>query len=443
MSPEPIPGIVDALDRPWVLPTKEEKAAAYAALCDCDVANELLSEPTIAMHIRGERGPALQKVIAAVVKDPMELENAVYSGQPAGMQVFAILSRKLKERLKRRDEPPPPPPPPLTLEETKKKATSLFSKCKYAAAADAYEAALSLATPSTESDLVASLHANLAACRLKQQRWMDVVKACDAAVTLKAAYTKAIYRRAQAKRALGRLNEAFEDTSLAIESLSESSANATGMDATRREVEKLQAAVSAEIAAKRKEAEVAALEERGLKLLQGNLCGNLDTELRQEIEKHVVVPQILIDDLMVRNHTGMLKGLAIPPDSPRFDVTAKVVERQGGRFVYFSVDVAVPYRGVLTKLGAEKAYWYNYIHGTVRLHNINHYTASESWLSELGPELNADGTIKPEARRPGDTEIELRKIAPKLAELMKAAMQKAVEAFKERLGGAEVAGFLL
>ena len=63
------------------------------------------------------------------------------------------------------------------------------------------------------------LHCNLAACRLRQRLWKEAVESCDAACNIHPQYTKALYRRAQAKRALKEYDGAIADVEAAQVSL--------------------------------------------------------------------------------------------------------------------------------------------------------------------------------------------------------------------------------
>ena len=126
---------------------------------------------------------------------------------------------------------------PKSAAEAKARANALFGKGRVAEAASMYQAALNLAqgemtnSDSTESDdpsvatgdaeppARAVLHCNLAACRLRQRMWREAVEACDSACDLHARYTKALYRRAQAKRALREWEGAMEDAKAAHEAL--------------------------------------------------------------------------------------------------------------------------------------------------------------------------------------------------------------------------------
>uniref|UniRef100_A0A7S4C1E6 Uncharacterized protein n=1 Tax=Chrysotila carterae TaxID=13221 RepID=A0A7S4C1E6_CHRCT len=100
--------------------------------------------------------------------------------------------------------------------ELRAEGTTAFKASDVGAAATKYEAALALFTPSppppqgedaaamlkqaTELRLACLL--NLAACRLKQQRYYDVISACDLAIEIDDGSAKAWFRRGQACMAL-------------------------------------------------------------------------------------------------------------------------------------------------------------------------------------------------------------------------------------------------
>ena len=127
---------------------------------------------------------------------------------------------------------------PNTSYGAKLEANSLFSQGKIAEAAEMYTHAIGLAKSEPEEEAAdveavvvgtplasgppqrAVLQCNLAACRLRQRRWKDAVAACDAACALHPGYTKALFRRAQANRAMKCYQSAVDDAAAAMSALS-------------------------------------------------------------------------------------------------------------------------------------------------------------------------------------------------------------------------------
>lgn len=56
----------------------------------------------------------------------------------------------------------------------------------------------------------------MVALRLKQRKWREVIESCDKACELHPTYTKALYRRAQAKRNLKKFEDALADCEMAL-----------------------------------------------------------------------------------------------------------------------------------------------------------------------------------------------------------------------------------
>ena len=244
---------------PWALDDEEARKKAYKDLLDCDFAHLLLNSPGT-QHMLAS-GPEYGRMLSELKFDPMALDKAAKSGHACGIMAAAALA---KEMLRKRALPKnKPEKPPESATEAKAYATKLFSCKKFAHAADMYALAINLvdmrppvtvsvetagmaarlvaisaareppliectvkARPRTneytsEVSMLSALYANLAACRVKQHRWPEVISACDMAITLNPLYAKALLRRGEAKRRLHHLNEARRDAGLALSAASE------------------------------------------------------------------------------------------------------------------------------------------------------------------------------------------------------------------------------
>lgn len=198
-----------AIHQPWALKDSDAKLAAYKALVDCDFQGLLL-------QARGTRefmmqGPEYGQLLADLTTDPLALDRAVMSGMGYGVHAAGVLSRDLVRRMELPKEKPEVPP--QSAQEAKLYATKLFKAGKYGAAADMYSMSIKLlsdfrrivlvdirvtgvgveltlrALARTEQkihdELIApALHANLAACRIRQHRWEEAIEACDRALHL-------------------------------------------------------------------------------------------------------------------------------------------------------------------------------------------------------------------------------------------------------------------
>ncbi|KAJ1653090.1 hypothetical protein IWQ61_006714 [Dispira simplex] len=84
----------------------------------------------------------------------------------------------------------------------KKEANTLYNQGDYDRALNEYEEALRVC-PNEFHEEQAILYANVAACQLKLEDYLDAVESCSDALALNPAYTKARFRRAQAWEHIG------------------------------------------------------------------------------------------------------------------------------------------------------------------------------------------------------------------------------------------------
>ena len=239
--------------QPWALDTEEKKMAAYKELLCCDYVPIIMGARG-AKEIFAEH-PQYSKMMIELKTNPMALEKFILGGHCCGMQAMAALSLNLLRRRKLPKNKPEKEPESAA--EAKEYATKLFSAKKFAHAADQYALAIRLvdarpsvlvevrtgsgATPAAaeeeddgpvleevtdtptgdsaqqqppaaddgrlvrlslsakpqekidERTMLPALHANLAACRVKQHRWAEAISACDAALLLKPGYTCLLY----------------------------------------------------------------------------------------------------------------------------------------------------------------------------------------------------------------------------------------------------------
>lgn len=94
-------------------------------------------------------------------------------------------------------------------EELKQQGNALYSKGDTDAAAAAYAEAVYLVPPG--SPMSAVLHANLAACQLKQETYQAAVQSSTAALKANPDYLKALMRRSMAYEKLDDLDRALQD----------------------------------------------------------------------------------------------------------------------------------------------------------------------------------------------------------------------------------------
>jgi hypothetical protein len=205
-----------ARTQPWNIKDPDEKLAAYKNLVayDTNVYNKLMQFPAVRETCRTQDGA--EELIQRIGDEPLLLDSAITSGKPWAMQVMAVLSGQVQKRdesarLRAKQQaaeladsrkppsmfssagrtkghvapkPPPPPeeepeeieeeePPARTPAEAKERATAHFRGSRWDEAVGEYEAALALLNDDAEMDLdegmrmMATLHANIGACRLE------------------------------------------------------------------------------------------------------------------------------------------------------------------------------------------------------------------------------------------------------------------------------------
>lgn len=250
------------IHQPWALP-EDEKPAAYDALFNCDWARLILNATGSRQMM--EYDDQFRKLMTDLRHDNLALDRSALFGERCGIHVAHILATDLKRRMALpKPKPKPALPEPTTASEAKAVATRLFANKEFAEAADMYARAITMldlgplvavtasvtrgaptvggvmhgagvctedlggascrgqvrlalvargcsAHRDADEQIAPALYANLAACRVKQQRWTEVVTACDAALRLRPAYEKAMMRRASAKRMLKQWDGAIED----------------------------------------------------------------------------------------------------------------------------------------------------------------------------------------------------------------------------------------
>ena len=102
--------------------------------------------------------------------------------------------------------------------ESKEEGNRFFKATDYESAVDCYTRAVDLCPFGEEHDYARSVyHGNRAQGYLSLSLFEDAVDDCDAAVRLQPRFVKAFMRRAQAKEALGRLEEAVADVKAVLE----------------------------------------------------------------------------------------------------------------------------------------------------------------------------------------------------------------------------------
>ena len=475
-----------AIHQPWALTDYAKKVRAYKALMDCDWHTLLLSSRG-ARELLAHSGDYSQ-MLADMKTDLFALEKWVYSGKGCGMQAMAVLSGDLRRRL--RAPKKKPEVPPQSAKEAKDHATKLFKAKRWAPAADMYmdaiklldiarrvevklslrggnggvKAPVALATkalpPNQEDEEIApSLYANLAACRVRQHRWGEAVVACDMAIKLKPVYTKAILRRGQAKYRLRLFKEAVDDAERVIEvcGLEKDAELARTLQA---DANALKTHIEKELTEIAKDTKRAELEEKGIMLGEGDPIFGRDFDhiLRRELRRTLTEPVIWIEELQT-NKIGMCKvEEPVQVNGPEFLIEASVRARGAKRFLYFNIDIAVPWRGICYDQGSTPHWIHDTFNGIVRLYNITHYTPDTEWgafvaekpvdpkdiptctpggypLEPLVP-LNPDGSVN---TRPGKKHNEVQeliftKYGPELAKKLKKSVDKAIEGLRDYLG---------
>ena len=400
------------IHQPWVLDTKEKKLKAYKALLDCDFC-------TLLLNARGTRdlmaqGPEYSKMLADLKTDPMALERNILGGLACGMQAMAQLSKDL---IRRNALPKNKPEEPVkNAAEAKAYAAKLFKAAKFAFAADMYNKAISLCQLSSglttasckpsgdkerpvtftvaatsrdeqnveDEGLVHTLWANLAFCRVKQHRWPEVISACNEAIRLEPTYGKAILRRGLAKRMLKLWEEAIADANKAMriakEELEMGGDEKLNKDLIK-EAEGLIDDVEKQVTKLEKDKIRQEREEKGIELGDGDPIFGTDFDhvLRRELRRLLPEPIVWIEEGELRK-LGMCRGTDdVPVDGPEFLVEASVRSRGAKRYLFYSIDIAIPWRGIMYESGKKPHWLHDQFHGVARIYGVNHYTDPENW----------------------------------------------------------------
>lgn len=421
---------------PWTLP-EEEKRAAYEALLDCDWKSLILKEPGTQQVIRAD--PGYVQMLEEMRHDVLALDRAALQLKHYALHAAHILATDLRRRLSVEKAKPKPEPPPKSASEAKARAAKLFGARQYGDAADMYAKAIALlqtrvpvvvtlgaalsaageprgrtggvvklsmtARARTEQQLADeeighTLYANLAACHIKQRRWSDAVTACDGALRLFPDNVKAVMRRATAMRMLKRWDEAVADARRA-----EALVGTPGVDKAlsvdiRRQVASLIEDVGVCQAAASKQAVRQARDESGVTLQTRVAIADkedVDNLLRTQLLRHLGRARIPIDEFDT-NLIGMCK---IEDDSPGVDdgelsykigssadfmveATVRSRHNEGTRALYYSIDVSIPWRGLIFRRGTKPEHsHHDTFRGAMRLFNITHATTRAEWRARL------------------------------------------------------------
>lgn len=354
---------------------------------------------------------------------------------------------------------------PKTASEAKARANKLFTAGKVADAAEMYGEALKLAEAEatnpdgSESDSAtggvageppqrAVLHCNLAACRLRQRMWREAIESCDAACDLYQHYTKALYRRAQARRHLMEFEEAMADAKAAYDALCRAGDGKPVGEAgkkTASEIEKFAAALKADYEKHNSEQQRKEREEFGITLgeveedkaksvyyhyaSQGEKTQDFMWWIRAELRK--VLTGVSFDrDEGFRASNGFhcsKASIAVTEFDPPYeggmveaaqthgalDGTCTIRTYKGRRSLFFDLQIEVPWRGFTNKGQDDE----RTLGGKTRLWNITHFNELKEWqhqnhrnTGELGPWTDAIAEM----------------LAPAMAARLKLALQEVV-----------------
>ena len=348
---------------------------------------------------------------------------------------------------------------PRASSDAKEKANMLFAKGKITEAADLYERALKLdeaeaeatnadsemghviggrAGRGAEPKARAVLHSNLAACRLKQRRWRDAVSECDIACALYPCFTKALFRRAQAKRHLCDPEGALQDAQLAYKALCDAGGGKPIGEAGKqmgaemeRFVDSVQQEAKAEAEGKERRSQEAKAEAEGKERRSQEAKAEAEGKERRECEEHGITLGLgafsdaksktvschyalqgdktqdylwFVRQQCARGFKGLQFERKEPFTAPNgytarhgvirlsdFDPDPEVdrkrdvfgilegectIRHHGGRrALFFDLTLEVPWRAVLGE-GPERE---EQLGGKTRLWNVNHYNAFHDW----------------------------------------------------------------
>ena len=333
---------------------------------------------------------------------------------------------------------------PKTATEAKERANALFSNGKVKAAAEFYELALELAEAEltnpdgSEADdpalatglggepgVRAILYCNLAACRLRQRMWREAIDACDSACDIHGPYTKALYRRAQAKRQLRDYEGAMDDLRAAHEALCKAGDGKPVGEAGRKtaaELEKLAGTLKEEYAKEEKDTERRQREEEGITIghveednsksvyyhyaSQGEKTQDFMWFLRANLREFLGActferPEGFVASNGFPARDGIIQVVGFDPDPEGGDSASQhgtlegfctIRTFKGKRSLFFDIVMEVPWRGwVNVNADDERT-----LGGKTRLWNIAHHNNLDEWqhlnhrnTDEVGPWTDA------------------------------------------------------
>jgi len=314
-----------------------------------------------------------------------------------------------------------------------------------------------------DEGLVHTLYANLAFCRVKQHRWAEVISACNEAIRLVPTYCKAILRRGMAKRMLKLWKEAVADANKAMriakEELEMGGEEKLNKDLIK-EAQGLIDDVEKQTSKLKKDKERQEREEKGIELGDGDPIFGTDFDhvLRRELKRLLPEPIVWIEE-KEQHKLGMCRGADdVPVDGPEFLVEASVRSRGAKRYLYYNIDIAVPWRGIMYESGKKPHWLHDQFHGVARIYGVNHYTDPENWgmfvtekpvdpkdvpqCTPMGCPIEPMIPLQPDgsqANQPGKRcnetqELIFQKYGPNLVKKMKTRVEDAIEALRIYLG---------
>lgn len=281
-----------------------------------------------------------------------------------------------------------------------------------------------------EPPLRAVLQCNLAACRLRQRMWREAIAACDAACALHPRYSKALFRRAQARRSLSEWDGAILDAEAAHDALRRAGDGRPVGDAGKkmaREIERFSASVKAEQERRRAEAERAEREESGITLgaaeddeaqtvyyhyaSQGEKTQDFMWWVRFELRRvlsavsferprgfcasngfHCRTACVRVTEYDPPSDGSTRHADEAAPTRGTLEGTCTIRTHKGRRSLFFDLSVEVPWRGFANEGEADE----RSLGGKTRLWNITHFNGIDEWrhqshrnTNELGPWCDA------------------------------------------------------
>ena len=299
-------------------------------------------------------------------------------------------------------------------------------------------------TSGGEPPLRAVINCNLAACRLRQRRWRDALDACDAACELYPTYTKALFRRAQARRALKEYDAACDDAALARAAACRAGGGAPVGDGVKL-VEEVDRFVSA---TKKEEAEAALARERDACEQYGITLGAADESGDKSVYYHYAsqgektqdfmwwVKATLRSKIPAVSHENAEVGGAIRVvdfDESSVEGNCTIRSHDGRRSLFFELSLRARWRAVLGEgSGREEV-----LCGGTKLWGINHFTQMAEWKH-----LNERETHESRGGKDGPAQTAMAQmLAPAIAAKLKLAVQEVVgELMLDRIDPAMLAG---